>query len=58
MGKISKCFSFLQIVLCSLVKRKTKFQDKDESKKILVIMDQLGVGDAVCSLDAFDGFTI
>ena len=53
MGKISKCFSFLQIVLCSLVKRKTKFQDKDENKRILVIMDQLGVGDAVCSLDAF-----
>lgn len=53
MNKTYKFFSYLRIILYGLWRRQTKSHYKEQSKKILVIMDQVGVGDAICSLDAF-----
>lgn len=43
----------MQIILYSLWKRWTKPHRGDKSKKILVIMNNPGVGDAICALDSF-----
>lgn len=51
---MNKIFSFLQIIIYAII-FKIKQNNNIESKtnKILLIMDQYGIGDAVCALDAF-----
>lgn len=55
---MTRFFSYMQIILYSLWKRWTKPHRGDKSKKILIVMDQLGVGDAICSLDSFYNFAL
>ena len=57
LSKLMQFIAYLQIVLYGLWKCWTKSYSKESSNKILVIMDQVGVGDAVCSLNAFYNIT-
>ena len=54
MDKLGRIFSYLNVIIYSLFKNLTisPYRRKD-TKKILVIMAQVGIGDAVSALDAF-----
>lgn len=48
-----KIFSYIQIVLYALYQYLRPGQKEGDTRRVLVLMDQVGVGDAISSLDSF-----